>query len=29
LDSETDLLQRAIGKLHNAIISTYVGAHQQ
>ena len=27
LDSETELLQLAIGKLHNAIIATYVGDH--
>ena len=29
LDSETELLQLAIGKLHNAIIATYVGDHSR
>ena len=28
LDAETELLQSAIGKLHNAIIATYVGNHE-
>ena len=28
LDAETDLLQSAIAKLHNAIIATYVGNHE-